>query len=406
MNSRTQTGQKYPSAPPPARSPTQMRFGTSHAPDALADGGRRPGTGADGRPGPAHGRRSRQVGRQRAELAAGASPVGRRQALLELVGGQAPVARGAAQRVGHLLALRVGGTDVLVGHAGKASPDPAPVRDARTGTVLAHDAADRRRAGRAPGRGAVRHLARARHRASCAWGARPLLTIPCCASACSTCAATARRRRCRRHVDAVLVSHAHHDHLDLPSLRLLGPVGLVVVPRGAGRALRRVPARSVVEVGGRRRAARGRGARARRARRPRRPPGAAAGSPSEALGFVARARRPPRLLRRRHRALRRPRRRGRAGPLDLALLPVWGWGPSLGPGHMDPEQAARARGAAAPARRHPDPLGHAAAARPAPPPRAPAARAGRRLRPARRPAGAGGRRPARRAGRDGGGSTR
>ena len=30
------------------------------------------------------------------------------------------------------------------------------------------------------------------------------------------------------------------------------------------------------------------------------------------------------------------------GRLDLALLPVWGWGPSLGPGHMDPEQAARA----------------------------------------------------------------
>jgi L-ascorbate metabolism protein UlaG (beta-lactamase superfamily) len=28
--------------------------------------------------------------------------------------------------------------------------------------------------------------------------------------------------------------------------------------------------------------------------------------------------------------------------LDVALLPVWGWGPSLGPGHMDPEAAARA----------------------------------------------------------------
>ena len=28
------------------------------------------------------------------------------------------------------------------------------------------------------------------------------------------------------------------------------------------------------------------------------------------------------------------------GPLDVALLPVWGWGPSLGPGHMDPLAAA------------------------------------------------------------------
>ena len=28
--------------------------------------------------------------------------------------------------------------------------------------------------------------------------------------------------------------------------------------------------------------------------------------------------------------------------LDVALLPIWGWGPSPGPGHLDPETAARA----------------------------------------------------------------
>ena len=28
--------------------------------------------------------------------------------------------------------------------------------------------------------------------------------------------------------------------------------------------------------------------------------------------------------------------------LDLALLPVWGWGPTLGPGHLDPDRAAQA----------------------------------------------------------------
>ena len=28
--------------------------------------------------------------------------------------------------------------------------------------------------------------------------------------------------------------------------------------------------------------------------------------------------------------------------LDLALLPVWGWGPSLGPGHLNPYTAAQA----------------------------------------------------------------
>ena len=34
--------------------------------------------------------------------------------------------------------------------------------------------------------------------------------------------------------------------------------------------------------------------------------------------------------------------------LDAALLPVWGWGPRLGPGHMDPERAAAAAALLAP----------------------------------------------------------
>jgi L-ascorbate metabolism protein UlaG (beta-lactamase superfamily) len=36
------------------------------------------------------------------------------------------------------------------------------------------------------------------------------------------------------------------------------------------------------------------------------------------------------------------------GSIDVALLPVWGWGPSLGPGHLDPERAARAAAIIAP----------------------------------------------------------
>ncbi len=31
-----------------------------------------------------------------------------------------------------------------------------------------------------------------------------------------------------------------------------------------------------------------------------------------------------------------------ADDLDVALLPVWGWGPNLGPGHMNPKRAAEA----------------------------------------------------------------
>jgi L-ascorbate metabolism protein UlaG (beta-lactamase superfamily) len=37
------------------------------------------------------------------------------------------------------------------------------------------------------------------------------------------------------------------------------------------------------------------------------------------------------------------------GPdLDLALLPIWGWGPSIGEGHLDPEGAAHAAGVLSP----------------------------------------------------------
>jgi L-ascorbate metabolism protein UlaG (beta-lactamase superfamily) len=31
-----------------------------------------------------------------------------------------------------------------------------------------------------------------------------------------------------------------------------------------------------------------------------------------------------------------------AGDLDVALMPVWGWGPTLGTGHLDPRRAAEA----------------------------------------------------------------
>ena len=37
-----------------------------------------------------------------------------------------------------------------------------------------------------------------------------------------------------------------------------------------------------------------------------------------------------------------PEMEGLGESLDLALLPIWGWGPSLGPGHLDPGRAAEA----------------------------------------------------------------
>ena len=49
-------------------------------------------------------------------------------------------------------------------------------------------------------------------------------------------------------VDLVLISHAHLDHLDLPSLVLLGTDTPLAVPRGAGRLLRRTGFRNVTEL--------------------------------------------------------------------------------------------------------------------------------------------------------------
>ena len=50
-------------------------------------------------------------------------------------------------------------------------------------------------------------------------------------------------------IDLVTVSHAHYDHLDLPTLERIGPSARYVVPRDVGRVLRRRGLRDVVELG-------------------------------------------------------------------------------------------------------------------------------------------------------------
>jgi len=138
--------------------------------------------------------------------------------------------------------------------------------------------------------------------------------------------------------DVVLISHLHRDHLDLPSLRRFPRETPVVVPRGAARWVKRADADRIREVSSGETISVGEievtavraehdGHRGRW------------GAEIEPLGYVIRG-------------------GGRtvyfAGdtdlfgemselpPLDLALLPVWGWGPSVGEGHLDPATAARA----------------------------------------------------------------
>jgi L-ascorbate metabolism protein UlaG (beta-lactamase superfamily) len=135
-------------------------------------------------------------------------------------------------------------------------------------------------------------------------------------------------------VDAVLISHVHHDHLDLASLRRLRAKRFVV-PRGAGRLLTRRGLGPVVELGeGDELALNGVTVRAAHAAHPaRRWVGASA-----SLGYVFST--PARVYFAGDTELFDGMRR--LAPLDVALLPVAGWGPRLGPGHLDPRRAAEA----------------------------------------------------------------
>ena len=137
--------------------------------------------------------------------------------------------------------------------------------------------------------------------------------------------------------DAVLISHAHLDHLDMPSLRMLD-TQLVIAPRGCGRLIRRAGARDVVEVQpGQELTVGTTSIRALRlAHDGRRHP---LSSARETLGYAIRGD---------CRALVAGDTAAfdgmstLAGSIDVSLLPVWGWGRRLGAGHMDPAEAARA----------------------------------------------------------------
>ena len=138
-------------------------------------------------------------------------------------------------------------------------------------------------------------------------------------------------------VDVVLISHAHHDHLHVSSLRSLAGRPRIVVPRGTARFLRgldnaifeaepgervRVDAVELEAVHAEHDVRRGIfGARL-----------LALGyriAGSSALYFAGDTDLFPQMA-------------DLAGAIDVALLPVWGWGPNLGRGHLDPRRAAEA----------------------------------------------------------------
>jgi L-ascorbate metabolism protein UlaG (beta-lactamase superfamily) len=150
--------------------------------------------------------------------------------------------------------------------------------------------------------------------------------------------ATSAPARVGGRLDAVLLSHLHADHTDVRSLRSLDCSGPVLAPRGAGRWLKRHGVGEVTELGPGEHVTVGAvRVSATPASHParRRPLGPRA----DPIGFLIEG--------------------GQccyfagdtdlfeglsqlAGRVDLALLPVGGWGPRVGPGHLDPERAAAA----------------------------------------------------------------
>lgn len=149
--------------------------------------------------------------------------------------------------------------------------------------------------------------------------------------------ATPVSARMRRGIDAVLISHAHYDHLDLPSLEKLGKKLPVVVPKGLGGLLRKRRFEAVIEVEEGETLAIG---ELRIKAVPAEHEGSRSpiGARAEPIGYVVSGSKSVYFA-------------GdtdlfdemsELGPVDVGLIPIWGWGPGLGGGHLDPESAAEA----------------------------------------------------------------
>lgn len=139
-------------------------------------------------------------------------------------------------------------------------------------------------------------------------------------------------------LDAVLISHVHYDHLDIPSLALVRPKRLVV-PRGAGRSLERRGFRDVVEIEAGQQLSFGSvSVVATHAEHKSRRSLLSGVSP--ALGYIVEG--AERIYFAGDTDVFAGMRELGGRGLDVALLPVGGWGPRVGPGHMDPRRAAEA----------------------------------------------------------------
>lgn len=139
-------------------------------------------------------------------------------------------------------------------------------------------------------------------------------------------------------LDAVLISHLHYDHLDLPSLKEVGPSPQIILPKGGGSILennqmlnfREIEIGEQFEIGDLRikvTFAKHDGGRNPISRK------------TDCLGYLVQGSAQvyypgdTRLF---------PEMAAVSDDIDVVLMPVWGWGPNLGPHHMSPREAAHA----------------------------------------------------------------
>lgn len=140
-------------------------------------------------------------------------------------------------------------------------------------------------------------------------------------------------------VDAVLISHLHHDHADAPSLRRLSRTVPVFASPGARGFLESLGFGDVRELApGESGSVGDVRVTATEANHPT--GGRRFERASQAVGFDLTGR--WRIYFAGDTDLFDGMERIGGDGIDLALLPIWGWGPSIGAGHLDPERAARA----------------------------------------------------------------
>jgi len=140
------------------------------------------------------------------------------------------------------------------------------------------------------------------------------------------------------NIDAVLISHNHWDHLDLRSLRKLDRDTRLILPHGVGAMMQRRGYPNLEEL------REGEGTQVGSVRVEATHASHIGGRPLVSVstgcsGYLIQGRRKIQFF-------------GDtdffagmaeiADDLDVTLVPVAGWGPTLGDGHMDPQQAAEA----------------------------------------------------------------